>query len=124
VMGGEVGRTPDSVAGGRDGRDHYPDGFSWAMVSINQPAFKTNAVGDTGPNGMWQIGNAQPLVDPIYPGVFGGLVYRSMGFPIGANSAYDIPASIGSRPPADATMATSPTRGHATWLMEQLGPAR
>jgi hypothetical protein len=90
LMGGEFGRTPDTVASGRDGRDHFPDGFSWAMVSVNQPRFKTGAWGDTGPDGMWTL-RAGNLVDPTHPRDVGALLYRSLGFDIGHDVAFDVP---------------------------------
>ena len=37
---GDFGRTPNTVADGRDGRDHWPSGFSVGFLSINQPDFK------------------------------------------------------------------------------------
>lgn len=128
VMGGEFGRTPATVApdaGGvrRDGRDHWASGFSWALLSINQPGFKTTAVGDTGPDGMFRLGATTPLVDPIYPGVLGALIYRSMGFKVGVDAATNVPTVIGSRCPVDQVMATSTARGDATWLMKQFGLA-
>jgi hypothetical protein len=100
VMFGEFGRTPDSVAGGRDGRDHYPDGFSAAMLSINQPAFKTTAIGDTGPDGLNSVGNNK-LTDPMYPKDLGALVYTTMGFLPGNSPATDIPTAIRNAPPVD-----------------------
>src|SRR5262249_41194473 len=49
TMYGDFGRTPASVNGGsRDGRDHWGDGFSIGMLSINQPKFKMTSIGDTG----------------------------------------------------------------------------
>src|SRR5205085_4991183 len=68
LLGGEFGRNPADVASGRDGRDHWGSGFSWAMISINQPSFKMTAVGNTGPDGTWTTATATPLVDPIAPG--------------------------------------------------------
>ncbi len=128
VMGGEFGRTPQTVAPdaqgvSRDGRDHHASGFSWALLSINQPGFKTTAIGDTGPDGMWRAGAATPLVDPIYPGVLGALIYRSMGFRVGTDAATNVPTTLGARCPVDQGMATSTARGNATWLMQQLGLA-
>jgi len=100
IMGGEFGRTPNSVAGGRDGRDHYPDGFSWAMLSINQPKFKTTAIGDTGPDGMNTVAAAN-LKDPIYPKDLGGLVYQVMGFLAGNSPTTDVPTITRNAPPVD-----------------------
>ncbi len=85
AFGGEFGRTPESVkpdAAGdrRDGRDHHPHAFSWGLLSINQPDFVSTAIGDTGPDGLWETGT---LVDPIAPSALGGLLYRVLGFPLG-----------------------------------------
>jgi hypothetical protein len=127
VMGGEFGRTPDSVLDSnnvaRDGRDHWASGFSWGMVSINQPAFRMTAVGDTGPDGMWTRNSTTKLVDPIEPSAFGALLYRSLGFPIGTDPKWNIPTSIGSRPPVDQAIATSTLSGGGTWLMQKFGLA-
>jgi hypothetical protein len=129
VMGGDFGRTPASVAPNasgvrRDGRDHWPSGFSWALLSINQPAFKTTAVGDTGPDGVWTHTSSTPLVDLIYPGVLGGLLYRAMGYPIGTAASWNVPIATGATAcPVDTTMATSTARGNTTWLMSQFGLA-
>ncbi len=100
VMGGEFGRTPNTTAGGRDGRDHYPDGFSWAFVSVNQPNFKTTAVGDTGPDGMAQARN-NTLKDPIYPKDLGAFIYTNMGFKPGDSPKTDIPTAVRDAPPVD-----------------------
>jgi hypothetical protein len=102
VMGGEFGRTPETVVGGRDGRDHHPDGFSWALLSINQPLFKTTAIGDTGPDGMWTRG-AGNLKDWLVPAAIGGILYRVLGYPVGSDPRYDIPTRLGVRPPLDTT---------------------
>src|SRR5277367_5870543 len=85
LIGGEFGRGPQDVATGRDGRDHWGSGFSWALISINQPAFKQTAVGDTGPDGVWTVNTpanplstsgdtSKQLVDPVSPGALGGLL--------------------------------------------------
>lgn len=100
IMGGDFGRTPNSTAGGRDGRDHYPDGFSWAMLSVNQPKFKTTAIGDTGPDGMAQAKN-NTLKDPVYPKDLGAFVYQVMGFLPGNSPATDIPTAVRNAPPVD-----------------------
>ncbi len=122
IMGGEFGRGPADTIGGRDGRDHWPDAFSWAVLSVNQPKFSKNvAVGDTGVNGT--NGPTSGLKDPIYPGVLGALVYRSMGFPIGTNPAYNVPTAVGPDCPVDLTMATSASVDQGTWLMQQFGLA-
>ena len=129
VMGGEFGRTPNTVAPDaagkrRDGRDHHPTGFSWAMLSVNAAKFTTTAVGDTGPDGMNTTTSTTPLVDTIYPGALGALLYRAMGYNVGTDPSTNVPTgSGGSAPPVDATMATSTARGNATWLMQQFGLA-
>src|SRR5213075_2128313 len=125
IMGGEFGRTPDTTIGGRDGRDHWPYGFSWSLISINQSRFANNvAVGDTGANGLARVGaSTNPLKDPIYPGVLGALVYRSMGFPIGTSPAYNVPTAVGLDCPVDLTMATSTAVDQGTWLMQRFGLA-
>lgn len=83
TIGGEFGRTPDSVkpVGGvrRDGRDHWPEAFSWGLLSINQPDFVSTAIGDTGPDGLFK---GADLIDPTSPSAIGGLVYRCLGFPL------------------------------------------
>ena len=70
------------------------------MLSINQPAFKTTAIGDTGPDGMNSIGNNK-LTDPMYPKDLGALVYTTMGFLPGNSPATDIPTAIRNAPPVD-----------------------
>src|SRR6185295_17003733 len=86
IVGGEFGRTPvistDPDAMG-DGRDHWADGFSWGLVSINQPKFKSGAWGDTGPDGVWRQ-SSNNLVDPVEMKDLGAFVYRAMGYPVGA----------------------------------------
>jgi len=100
LMGGEFGRTPDTTNGGRDGRDHHGDGFSWAMVSINQPKFKTTAVGDTGTDGMNTVASAN-LKDPVYPKDVGRLLYKSLGFDVGNSVTFDVPTQVRNAPPVD-----------------------
>jgi hypothetical protein len=100
MMFGEFGRTPASVANGRDGRDHNPDGFSAAFLSINQPAFKTTAVGQTGPDGVFTQ-KAGTLVDPYYPKDLGAMVYTAMGFLPGNSPTTDVPTAIRNAPPVD-----------------------
>jgi hypothetical protein len=117
IMGGEFGRTPNSVNNatlnnqtiananlGRDGRDHWGDSFSWAVVSVNQPKFKTGAFGFTGPDGNWREQNNDPAtktVDPVHPRDLGAFVYRSLGFQVGLDVAYDIPLVDREAPPVD-----------------------
>jgi len=107
---GDFGRTPDGKGGGnvatRDGRDHWGDAFSIGMVSINQPKFKTTAIGDTGPDGAFTMNstrrNGQPgqLVDPLEPKDLGGFVYRAMGIPLfAADGRSDIPTPLGRNAP-------------------------
>jgi hypothetical protein len=101
LMGGEFGRSPaGKVPRGVDGRDHWGDGFSWAMVSINQPKFQTGAWGDTGPRGLYRVRD-NDLVDPVEPKDLGGLVYRAMGFQVGMKVEYDIPMNDREAPPVD-----------------------
>lgn len=99
ILGGEFGRTPASVANGRDGRDHWGDGFSWAVISVNQPKFKSGAYGSTGPDGMFRERDGN-LVDPVHPRDFGALVYRSLGFQVG-NVKFDIPLNDRAAPAVD-----------------------
>lgn len=113
LLGGEFGRTPGTVRNGRtsgqtianaqlnrNGRDHWGDGFSWAMISVNQPRFKSGAYGDTGPDGTWRERTGD-LVDPVHPRDLGGLVYRSLGFPTGIDVEYDIPMNDRDAPAVD-----------------------
>jgi uncharacterized protein DUF1501 len=100
IMGGEFGRTPASVANGRNGRDHWGDGFSWATIAVNQPKFKTNAIGQTGPDGLFRVRDNN-LVDQVRPKDLGGMVYRSLGFQVGTDVAYDIPLNDREAPPVD-----------------------
>ena len=76
------------------------------MVSINQPKFKTTAIGDTGPDGAFTLNssrrNGQPgqLVDPFEPKDLGGFVYRAMGIPLfAADGRADIPTPLGRNAP-------------------------
>jgi hypothetical protein len=100
MMGGEFGRTPDAVANGRDGRDHWGSGFSWAALSVNQPKFQTTAIGDTGPDGMWTEKDKN-LVDPIHPGALGTFVYQALGFQVGIDPRYQILMDAGYDLPVD-----------------------
>ena len=115
VMGGEFGRTPkisDDPEALGDGRDHWNDGFSWGLLSINQPKFRTGAFGSTGPDGLWtqtsssRGGLPGRLVDPVELKDLGAFIYRALGFQIG-NSTYNIPLSTGMAPPVDATNNSS-----------------
>ena len=63
------------------------------------------------------------LVDPVSPSALGGLIYRAMGFPIGTANQWNVPTSIGSRPPVDTDIANSTARGGGTWLMQRFGLA-
>ena len=117
MMGGEFGRTPDTVASGRDGRDHHGSGFSWAALSINQPKFKTTAIGDTGPDGMFTEKEGT-LVDPIHPGALGTFVYRSLGFQIGMDPTYNVALDAGYGLPVDAVELANGAK-----LMQQVGLA-
>ncbi len=101
MLGGEFGRTPGGkVPGGTDGRDHWGRGFSWAMISVNQPKFKTTAFGDTGPDGLFQ-GRNNDLIDLVEPKDLGAFMYRAMGFQVGAQVEYDIPLNDRAAPPVD-----------------------
>jgi hypothetical protein len=117
VMGGEFGRTPNSVNNsttnnqtiananlGRNGRDHWGDSFSWAVISVNQPKFKTGAYGYTGPDGNWRESNNDPATqtkDPVHPRDLGGFVYRALGFQTGLDVAYDVPLTDRAAPAVD-----------------------
>jgi len=101
LMGGEFGRTPGGkVPRGVDGRDHWGHSFSWAMVGINQPKFKTTAIGDTGPDGLFR-GNNNTLIDPMEPKDVGAFVYRSLGFQVGQKVEFDVPLNDRAAPPVD-----------------------
>jgi hypothetical protein len=126
---GDFGRTPQTVASGRDGRDHWPVGFSAGMLSVGQPAFRTNAVGQTGPDGMWTGTSTPGLVDMVYPGALGGMLYRAMGYPpvlpSGApNPACYVPNTTGLNGsvglPVDVQYQTS-NNGGSLWLAKQFG---
>lgn len=101
MLGGEFGRSPGGkVPGGTDGRDHWGRGFSWAMIGVNQPKFKTTAYGDTGPDGLFQ-GRNNDLIDLVEPKDLGAFMYRAMGFQVGAQVEYDIPLNDRAAPPVD-----------------------
>jgi hypothetical protein len=114
MLGGEFGRTPGSVAGGRDGRDHWGDGFTWSFISVNQPKFKTNAYGQTGPDGTFRA-RSNTLVDPVRPKDLGGFVYRAMGFDVGdVPGKFNIPMQDRTAPPVDR-------RNKSTELLQTFG---
>ncbi|HZV02471.1 MAG TPA: DUF1501 domain-containing protein [Planctomycetota bacterium] len=128
---GDFGRTPFTTAPktvnvdgsqgqARDGRDHWPSGFSAAMLSIGQPAFKTNAVGDTGPDGMWTATSTTPLKDIVYPGALGGMVYRAMGYSP-TNPNYYVPNALGSMAPPVDPQYQDNSPGNALWLAQNFG---
>ncbi|MBA3393088.1 MAG: DUF1501 domain-containing protein [Deltaproteobacteria bacterium] len=109
LMGGEFGRTPKiptdpTILG--DGRDHWREGFSWAFLSINQPKFRTGAIGATGPDGLWTQtstsagGLPGKLVDPVELKDLGAFIYRALGFQVGT-STYNVPLTSGMAPPVD-----------------------
>jgi hypothetical protein len=101
MLGGEFGRRPDGkVPGGTDGRDHWGTGFSWAMISVNQPKFKTNAVGDTGPRGIFRARDNN-LIDTMEPKDLGAFMYRAMGFQVGIKVEFDVPLNDREAPPVD-----------------------
>jgi hypothetical protein len=101
TMYGDFGRTPASVNnGGRDGRDHWGNAFSVALLSINQPKFKMTAIGDTGPDGTNM--STSGLVDPIEPADLGAFVYRSLGIQIGKpDGTFDVPLNGRNAPPVE-----------------------
>ena len=88
-----------------DGRDHWNDGFSWGFLSVNQPRFRTNAVGDTGPDGVFRPDD-NTLIDPYDMKDFGAFLYRALGFPIG-DPAYDVPLIDKNAPPVDPSNKSS-----------------
>lgn len=100
LVGGEFGRKPRDVIVPvpRDGRDHWSDGFSWAVLSINQPKFKTTATGDTGPDGILQGGD---LVDPVRPRDVGAMLYHVLGYPVGEDAELDLPLTVRAAPAVD-----------------------
>jgi Protein of unknown function (DUF1501) len=101
LLGGEFGRTPNTVASGRNGRDHWGDGFSWAMVSVNQPLFQSTAIGQTGPNGVLRARSGD-LVDPVLPKDLGGFVYRALGYQVGdVPGVFNVPMEARTAPPVD-----------------------
>lgn len=104
VIYGDFGRTPFTVdpnGQNRNGRDHWADGFSVGLLSINQPKFTPTAIGDTGPLGMWTRA-AGTLKDPVQPKDLGGFIYRSLGFQLGrADGAFDVPMADRDAPPVD-----------------------
>jgi len=120
TMYGDFGRTPNTTAGGRDGRDHWPDGFSAAVFSIGQPNFKTTAVGDTGPDGMFMAKN-NTLVDPVYPGQLGAFIYQALGFNAGVSPQFDIPTATRNAPPVDRIMAQGSGKTDAPQLHKIFG---
>ena len=110
----DFGRSPATVANGRDGRDHWGGSFSVMLISINQPQFKKTAIGDTGPDGLFVApGTANgsegggavngALVDPFEPAHLGYLVYKAMGIPLfAADGRADVPTALGrDAPPVD-----------------------
>jgi hypothetical protein len=105
LVGGEFGRTPQTVAPQadgtrRDGRDHWPDGFSWGVISVNQPLFTSTAVGDTGPDGTWRESQGN-LVDPYHPRDLGAFFYRALGFNVGDDPRFHIPLTDRDAAPVD-----------------------
>lgn len=101
TMYGDFGRTPASVNnGGRDGRDHWGNGFSVAILSINQPKFKMTAIGDTGPDGLLMSNTG--MKDPVEPADLGALIYRSLGFQVGKpDGTFDVPLNGRGAPPVE-----------------------
>ena len=120
----DFGRSPATVAGGRDGRDHWGASFSVGMVSINQPLFKKTAIGDTGPDALFTAagtngegGGSVPgaLVDPFEPAHLGYLIYSAMGIPMfAADGRADVPTPLGREaPPVDRTVTLQIPTGNA-----------
>ena len=70
------------------------------MIGVNQPNMKTTAYGQTGPDGMFRERDGN-LVDPVHPRDYGGVVYRSLGFPTGLDVNYDIPLNDRMAPAVD-----------------------
>jgi uncharacterized protein (DUF1501 family) len=100
-IGGEFGRTPSTVVDGRDGRDHWGDGFTWVCLSVNQPKFVTTAYGSTGPDGLFR-NRTGDLVDPVFPKDFVAFLYRAMGFQVGdVPGVFNIPMQDRTAPPVN-----------------------
>jgi hypothetical protein len=101
TMYGDFGRTPATVNGGaRDGRDHWGNGFSVALLSINQPKFRMTAIGDTGPDGTRM--STSGMTDPIEGADLGAFVYRSLGIQVGkTDGSFDVPLNGRNAPPVD-----------------------
>ena len=118
----DFGRTPNTTAGGRDGRDHWGGSFSTALISVNQPKFKSGAIGDTGPDGLWtEAGSGQTNMvrDPFEPAHLGFLVYSAMGIPMFApDGRADVPTPLGrNAPPVDRTVTVEvPTGVQAVYM--------
>lgn len=137
MAAGDFGRTPDvkgnGYQNGDDGRDHWGEAQSIAMISVNQPKFKTNALGQTGPDGLFTINSTRrsgvpnSLVDPINPAGLGWFVYSlmlgptfSLGMPDGTT---DIPTATGRNAPlADRTVALDPTNNQAAKMFSTFFP--
>ena len=100
TMYGDFGRTPTLNGNAGGGRDHWGDGFSIGLLSINQPKFKMNAIGDTGPQG--RLMSTSGMRDPIEPKDLGAFVYRSLGFQVGrVDGKFDVPLTSRPAPPVD-----------------------
>jgi hypothetical protein len=126
LLGGEFGRTPHQVGdnNGHPTREHWASGFTWALVSINHPTFKSTAVGDTGPDGSYTVGEGN-LIHPVRPSAVGGLLYTVMGFPP-EDSRNHIETIDGLRSPVDLDFvrqeaADGSVAGNTPWLMDQFG---
>ena len=123
----DFARTPQTVAGGRDGRDHWGGAMSNLLISINQPLFKTTAIGDTGPDGLWVegttgnggAGQLNMLRDPFEPAHLGYLVYSAMGIPMFApDGRADVPTTTGrNAPPVDRTVTIEVPTGNQVVYM-------
>ena len=124
----DFGRSPATVVGGRDGRDHWGASFSNALISINQPLFKKTAIGDTNPDALFTAagtngegGGSLPgrLIDPFEPAHLGYLVYSAMGIPLfAADGRSDVPTPLGrNAPPVDRLVALQVPAGNTAVYM-------
>ncbi len=126
LMSGEFGRTPHEMGerNGNDTREHWASGFTWTLLAINHPHFKNTAIGDTGPDGSYTLGEGN-LVHPVRPSAVGGLLYTVMGFPpIAPENHIETQQGMVAPVDLDFVRATGPDgseAGNTPWLMTQLG---
>lgn len=81
----EFGRTPQVNADA--GRDHWPFAFTNAVISVNQPRFRSGSFGDTGPDGEQRLdiqGRVFTLKDPVRLPDYGQFLWRTLGFDVDA----------------------------------------